>query len=198
MLYQALAEGLSAREAATRIARSPDAIRAKAKWYGLTFLHTPGKRMVKGKFREWSVHEDNQLRSLLERKAVREVARTLGRSYKAVLNRAHRLGVPTAGNTVTIKEVADLLGLHWPTVGKHVRKLGIKKRKQTAFSRYYKNRKGLTEEEVQAIAKSILEDPLAGMKSLKKIRAVANGDFIVEGMSERMRRRRKPKKYVQL
>jgi hypothetical protein len=195
MLYQAIAEGLTAGGAARRIGKSRDAIRAKAKLLGLSFIKVP--RMVRGQFPEWTKQDIMKLRSLLQEKPLREVAREMGRTPRAIRAKACRLGIPLAGGVVTIREAAGILGLAESTVRAAMRRLGIDKRMQCSGSRYFKNPNGLVPEEIEELAKAFSVN-LNVKAPAKQLREVAAGNFEVRGLSETLRDRRRAQKSVQL
>lgn len=177
-------EGLHAEAIGTAIGRPRYSVKSKAKELGLQLARK--RRLVAGTMPEWTPEEDRQLEFFCER-SPRFLARKLGRSVRAVRARASRLGIRFGQGLVTVQEVADLLGVGPKTVRQHLDALGVTKRQAVPGRRKLKDRRGLEVEEVEAVAKAVLEDPRAGRSTtIARLKAVASGELGPVGLSERL------------
>lgn len=159
-------QGVSSEEIAKALGRSHFALRRKASDLGVQLA---GRK-------RWTADDDRTLIFYSETKTASQLAGMLNRSSSAVRIRAMALGIKISAGRVTIKDVAEELGINHNTVSAIRDKLGINfRRYKTKGSTMRASVRGASDDQVVEIAKHILENPLSlgGRKaSAKRLREV--------------------------
>jgi len=166
-----LLEHYTISEAAERLGRNPKAVWAKMKQEGIKHKVTKASPFhTKDRNRVWTQEDDDLLYQMAETSSVRNIAKRMDRSPGAIRTRAMELGITWHRYRWTIGKIAELLGVGKTTVAKYRKKLKQKWRYKSTF-------KEPTEEEIQAIAQAILDNPRSQVKDAKRLRQIAEGNW---------------------
>lgn len=169
-LRNLIAEEQSREQIAQALGKTKAAIHLKARQYGLSCSRKNTK------LRPWTKEEDNALTyygALLTRS---QIAKKLKRTESAVSYRANILGIRLAQGRITLKALAEELGVSKATVVRARDKLGLKFRRYPSKHSSYSKPRGPEPEDVVAIAQYLSTRSLSvSRKRLMEVIAAYGG-----------------------
>ena len=169
-----LAPTLTRSQVAERLGRTVLAVEAKARDLGLRFGARTGSGPHAGTtLVAWTRQDQLRLMELAGQVSMATAAERLGRTLAAIKGQVVRQGLRWRQGVDTLRCVAERLGVDQGTVRRHRDALGQRWRRN---GRRYIAR-GATLDEVQAIARSILESPRSHVDCpLRHLAAIARGE----------------------
>lgn len=124
---------------------------------------------------KWTESEEKALLGMAGRLSIRRAAAELKRSYRSVQEKIRRDNIPWNQGRAYVKDVAKMFGADCHTISHHRDKLG-------QSWRTHRNPRGPEDEELEALARSILDSmkqsPIVySKKKVAKLLAISRGEW---------------------
>jgi DNA-binding CsgD family transcriptional regulator len=169
-----LAQTHTKEEIAQELGRTPLSVKNAVKKHGIKVLYI--NNAIAGKVKKWTQGDIAELYGYAGRYTMDQAAKKLGRSRSSVMDICQKHKILFRQGILTARKVSEILGVDVRTVQRHRDLLGLQWRK---FRKKGLNAEGASESDVQAIAKSILEETASGnlQASLRNLKKISDGHF---------------------
>lgn len=149
-------------EVAEALGRTKASVHLQARHLGLNFSRRNTQR------RPWTQADDNMLQYHAASLTRKQLAKKLSRTEASVGKRAYQLGVQLGQGRMTLKELAEELGVSKITVVRVRDKLGLNFRRYPSQITSRTKPKGPEPEDVVAIARYLIENSTGPLQTSRK------------------------------